>query len=509
MRAKLPARAEVSYPVKKKTLPNLFVALALLLMLGLPASTALADQHEPTLFLSITSVYVSDLTSPSTVYTLVENTGSGTLNWTARTTEPWITLSPTGGSTRSETDQLAITLDPGTLTPGVPYVGTVIVSSNTGDETITLNVTRPADDAAVLSVGISTINAENLTGVATTSTVVRNSGSGTLTWNAFADSEWMSVSPVRGTTTTEIDQLLITIDPSTLVPGTPYYGAVTVTSDSGSHSITVQATGIDTTTLAETSPLTVGLTSITASDLVIPRVVVTSIRNTGAGTITWTISSDSAWISVDPTSGSTSSESDELTITLDPTTLTEDVPVFGTITISSSEGNRTISVSATRPGSVGRAQLVSPADGSEVLREGTETAVTLSWQRPDTATLVLLEVASDNDFATITLSETRSDTTAVVRLAAAENSLYYWRVRTFGDEGWGPWSEIRSFRVVTELGAAGGEATGAEATAGGATEGEAAEAGTGNVLLYVSIGGAVVIGGAAAFIFVRRRRTSD
>ena len=460
-------------------------------MLGLPTFTVLAAEGEPTLFVSLTSIYVSDLTSRSTVYTWIQNTGSGTLNWTARSSEAWITTSPTGGSTRTETDQLAIILDPSTLTAGVPYLGTVIVSGNGGDQTITLNVTRPVATAASLSVGISTINAEDLTGSSTTSTVVRNNGSGTLTWTAFADSEWISVTPASGSTTTEIDQLLITVDPSTLVSGTPYYGAVTVTSDSGSHSITVQATRLDTTMLAETAPFTVGITSIIATDLEEPRVILTSIKNTGSDTIAWTASSDSAWITVTPTSGSISSESDELTITLDPTTLTEDVPAYGTITISSSEGNRTISVAATRPGPVGGVQLVSPVDGIELLREGTETAVTLSWQRPAAATSVWLEVASDRDFGTTVFSEMRSDMTAVVYLTAPEYAQYYWRVRASGEAGWGPWSDIRSFRIVPEIGAA---------------EEQAAGAGSGNVILYVSIGAAVVVIGLIAFVLVRRRR---
>ncbi len=482
----------------KTTLRKLFLVLAALAILafGLPMFTVLAAEGEPTLSTSLTSVYVSDLTSPSTVYTWIQNTGSGTLNWTARSDDAWVTLSPTGGSTRTETDQLAITLDPSTLTPGVPYLGAVIVSGNDNSQTITLNVTRPSEDAPVLSVGTSTINGEDLTDASTTSTVVRNSGSGVLTWTAFADSEWISVTPTSGTTTTELDQLLITINPSTLVPGTPYYGAVTVTSDGGSHSVTVQATRLDATTLGETAPLTVGLSSITATDLKEARVILTSIRNTGSGTIAWTISTDSDWISVSPTNGSTGSESDELAITLNPTTLTEDVPAYGTITISSSEGNRTISVAATRPGLVGLAQLVSPVDGVELPREGTETAVTLSWQRPSTATAVLLEIASDGNFETTVFSEMRSDMTAVVYLTAPEYAQYYWRVRTSGEAGWGPWSAIRSFRIVPEVdGAAAGEPA-------------AAASGSSNVILYSSLGAAVVIAGAAAFIFVRRRRAT-
>lgn len=58
----------------RKTLRRLFLVLALLAV-ALPTSTALADQHGPTLSTSLTSVYVSDLTSPSTVYVWIENTG--------------------------------------------------------------------------------------------------------------------------------------------------------------------------------------------------------------------------------------------------------------------------------------------------------------------------------------------------------------------------------------------------------------------------------------------------
>ncbi len=46
----------------KKTLLKLFLVLTVL-TLGLPTSTAIAAEDEPTLFVSVTSIYISDLTS--------------------------------------------------------------------------------------------------------------------------------------------------------------------------------------------------------------------------------------------------------------------------------------------------------------------------------------------------------------------------------------------------------------------------------------------------------------
>ena len=62
-----------------------------------------------------------------------------------------------------------------------------------------------------------------------------------------------------------------------------------------------------------------------------------AITNCGGGTLTWTISADKTWITVSPTSGSTT-ETDKVTVTIDTTGLSGQQS--GTISISSAGGNK-------------------------------------------------------------------------------------------------------------------------------------------------------------------------
>ena len=73
------------------------------------------------------------------------NTGDAgsRLQWSAVADKPWIKIqAPTSGTTETtETDQLTIDVDRSTLSAG-SYNGNVLVSSNGGDKSISLMVTR-------------------------------------------------------------------------------------------------------------------------------------------------------------------------------------------------------------------------------------------------------------------------------------------------------------------------------------------------------------------------------
>jgi hypothetical protein len=45
------------------------------------------------------------------------------------------------------------------------------------------------------------------------------------------------------------------------------------------------------------------------------------VRNTGAGTLTWSIADDAPWLGVSPASGTTTTETDSITLTVDPASL--------------------------------------------------------------------------------------------------------------------------------------------------------------------------------------------
>ena len=72
------------------------------------------------------------------------------------------------------------------------------------------------------------------------------------------------------------------------------------------------------------------------------------VTNCGGGTLDWTVSGDQSWITVNPTGGSTATEADTVTVTIDTAGLS-DGAYTGTVTVSSEYGTKagTISVNVT------------------------------------------------------------------------------------------------------------------------------------------------------------------
>ncbi len=67
------------------------------------------------------------------------------------------------------------------------------------------------------------------------------------------------------------------------------------------------------------------------------------ITNTGPGTLTWSISDNQSWITVSPTSGSTTTGTDQITVTVNRSGVAAGSH-SGTVTISSNGGTKTVSV---------------------------------------------------------------------------------------------------------------------------------------------------------------------
>lgn len=260
----------------------------------------------------------------------IENCGTGgVLSWTLVDSEPWLTLNPVGGTTTNETDMVTVTVNRAGRPPG-NYDGTITLTSNGGERTIAVTMTVPAVPALCVSPeGLNFGSAAN-----SLSLFITNCGTGgTLYWSLVGDKPWIGMSGSRSdTTTTEIDSLLIVVDRTGLPPGA-YTGAVTVTA--GNQVVTVPVT----MTVPEVPQLCAlprnldfGLTSNALSF---------EITNCGTGgTLNWSLQADQPWIGVTPGSGNTTTEFDEVTVTVNRSGLGPGTHT-GKITISSNGGTGT------------------------------------------------------------------------------------------------------------------------------------------------------------------------
>jgi hypothetical protein len=81
------------------------------------------------------------------------------------------------------------------------------------------------------------------------------------------------------------------------------------------------------------------------------NIIPVEIRNTGKGELTWSVVEDLAWLSVNPTTGKTTSEVSSITVTIDRSLITEDRKT-GTFIINSNSGSKIVNVSVNKASSV-------------------------------------------------------------------------------------------------------------------------------------------------------------
>ena len=259
----------------------------------------------------------------------INNTGTGTLSWDIEDDQDWITVNPDSGSTTTETDIITVTVDRTGLNPG-SYSGNVYITSNGGNTTI--GISMEMAEEPVLSVTQNSLDF----GTAETSLTfgITNTGTGTLNWDIEDDQDWITVNPDSGSTTTETDIITVTVDRTGLDPGS-YSGNVYITSNGGSATIGISME------ISEEPVLSVTQNSL---DFGTAETNLTfGINNTGTGTLNWDIEDDQDWITVNPDSGSTTTETDIITVTVDRTGL-DPGSYSGNIYITSNGGNATIGI---------------------------------------------------------------------------------------------------------------------------------------------------------------------
>ena len=275
----------------------------------------------PTLALSTNSLNFGS--SNTTQSFNITNSLVGTLTWTINTDQNWITVSPNSGSATTETDQVTVNIDRGLLSPG-HHSGKIFINTNSNNDTIEVKVDVPKLTAApaTLDFGSSDTSLKfNIT----------NSGSGTLDWTITDDKNWITVSPTNGYTTTGVDEITVTVDRSSLAPET-YSSTIFVNSNGGDQIININ---LEVANLLVTPTILSFGSSYTSLTF--------SIKNNGTGILEWTVGDNQSWITVNPMSGNTTTETDQITVSVERSGLTPET-YSGTVTVTSNGGNETIEV---------------------------------------------------------------------------------------------------------------------------------------------------------------------
>ncbi len=241
--------------------------------------------------LSVSTVLLNYGTSATNLTFTITNSGIGTLTWNVISSANWIAVNPANGSTESESDVVSVTVDRTAMSFGNHYE-TITIASNANSKTIDVLMTIQNPNAPQLSASPVSIDFGN--SETQMSFNIQNTGTGLLTWNVTDDKSWISISPQSGTTESEIDELVVTIDRLSQSSGT-YTGSITISSDGGNQNISVSFTIPDEPTLSvATSTLEFGSSESTMSF---------TVANAGSGELNWSVSDNQDWITTSPSSG--------------------------------------------------------------------------------------------------------------------------------------------------------------------------------------------------------------
>ena len=333
----------------------------------------------------------------------ISNTGMGSLDWTLSSNASWLTLSPSTGSVTSSPSAITVLLDRASMTPGI-YSEIITVSTNGGSAVITLSATILGPELTVSN------NSLNFGSSSTSLTFnVINSGIETLTYNMIYTANWLSVNPTSGSATSETDVMTVTVDRAGLAYGN-YFETITVASNANSATIDVMMIVADPSNPQLSAyPSTIDFGTNSTEETF-------NITNSGSGMLTWNITDDKSWISVNPQSGITESETDEITVTIDR--LGQSPGTYpGVITISSDGGNQNISVSMTIPDEPSLSIAPSSLDfGStetgmpfNVVNAGSGD---LEWSVSDNQEWIITSPSSGTNYATVNVNISRDGMTA-------------------------------------------------------------------------------------------------
>jgi len=141
---------------------------------------------------------------------------------------------------------------------------------------------------------------------------ISNSGGGTLSYSLSESYSWLSVSPTSGTATTETDSITVTASCAGMSAGT-YNGSITISAPGATN--TPQATSVSLTCTApptiSRSPSSMNFSAQAGQSAGSQTL---SISNSGGGTLSYTLSESYGWLSLSPTSGTATTETDSITV---------------------------------------------------------------------------------------------------------------------------------------------------------------------------------------------------
>jgi hypothetical protein len=151
---------------------------------------------------------------------------------------------------------------------------------------------------------------------------IKSSGKESINYSISSNRDWLSTSPEDGMSSGEWDTITVLVNPGNRQPG-DYTGTLTITSSDALNSplgiminLTIKK---KTTPHVQLDKSSLNFLSYAKQEPPSPQYF--QIRNSGANTLKYTISSNKSWINISPQTGTSLKEWDTVTVSIDTTSL--------------------------------------------------------------------------------------------------------------------------------------------------------------------------------------------
>lgn len=251
--------------------------------------------------------------NPSSQILQIKNSGQQSLEYTLSADADWVVFSPdTGNSTGQINDHTISIKKDGLKAQDEEYTAKITITSsqaynNPQEVTVSLSLSKEPPPKIWVSTKNLTFSAQEGGANSPSQTIkIKNSGEGTLSYDISTDANWLEVNPSSGNSKTQERSHSVVVDIAGKKEGT-YDGTITITDPNATNSPQMVSVSLDIT--KEPPPeiwmsrdrLTFGAT-LGGSN---PSPQDFYINNTGGGELSYNITSDASWLSVNPTSGET------------------------------------------------------------------------------------------------------------------------------------------------------------------------------------------------------------
>jgi hypothetical protein len=260
--------------------------------------------------------------SPSSLVLSIKNSGIEVLDYNITDDANWLTVTPGSGSSSGQVQAHTVAIDKsGLVGRDEAYTAKIKITSQNAcnspqEVAVTLKLTKePPPEISVSPKELSFAASTNGPNPSTQDITVKNSSKGTLNYTISDDADWLTVNPGSGSSTGEENTHTVAANVAGLAKGT-YTGKITISDTNATNNPQVVTV---TLMISDEPPPQIAFSpsefsfsgQLGGAD---PGPKALRIRNSGKRTLNYSITTDAAWLTVSPRSGSSTGQENTHTV---------------------------------------------------------------------------------------------------------------------------------------------------------------------------------------------------